>query len=45
MDLEDSNIEPADNSNVQEEDRSLQNDIDEPVQDVDIKIEEICEEW
>ena len=44
MDLQDSNIEPADNSNAQEEDQSLQNDIDEPVQDVDVKIEEICEE-
>ena len=45
MDLEESNIESADNSNAQEEDQSLQNDIDEAVQDVDIKIEEICEEW
>ena len=44
MDLEESNIESADNSNAQEEDQSLQNDIDEAVQDVDIKIEEICEE-
>ena len=45
MDLEDSNIEPADNSNAQEEDESLQNEIEEPMPDVDIKIEEICEEW
>ena len=44
MDLEESNIESADNSNAQEEDQSLQNGIDEAVQDVDIKIEEICEE-